>query len=119
MRRWSEETGSAWPTTFPVQCVSKCSFLVNHVVVRHTFVAPQVALLGDTVANQAVQVTLCQLSVDHATVVNNIAGLIDRLALEDRVVGLNDLLLGFLVAFSVADSVPVLVAIESVSKCHE
>lgn len=75
-----------------------------------TLVTPQVAVLGDTVTDQAVEVTLNKLTEDHTTVIDDVSGLVDSLALEDRVVGLNFFGLLFLVALSATDGVAVLVA---------
>jgi len=84
---------------------------------RLTFVTPEVTVLCDTVANQAVEVTLCELSEDHATVIDDIASLVDCLAFKHRVVSRNDLLLRLLVALGVTDRVAVLVAIRLLDTC--
>jgi len=75
-----------------------------------TFITPEITVLCDTVADQGVEVTLCELSEDHATVINDVASLVDCLALEHGVVSRNDLLLRLLVALGVADRVAVLIA---------
>jgi len=63
------------------------------------------------VADQSVEITLCELSEDHATVINDVASLVNCLALEHGVVGRNDLLLRLLVALGVTNRVAVLVAV--------
>jgi len=81
--------------------------------VKPTFVAPDLALLGNTVSGQCVKVTLGEFTKDHTTVINDVSCLVDGLALEDRVVDLDDLLLRLLVALGMTDCVAVFVTISS------
>jgi len=64
-----------------------------------------------------VEITLGEFTKDHTTVVNDIASLVDGLALEGRVVDLGDYFLGLLVPLGVANGVAVLVTKYGVSKC--
>jgi len=89
-------------------CVSGCQ-IVTIEYKNHTFVAPDLALLGDAVASQGVEITLGEFTKDHTTVVNDISSLVDGLAFEDRVVDLDDLLFRLLVALGVTDGVTILV----------
>lgn len=90
-------------------CISCCP-VVTMVTKQLTFVTPDLALLGNAVASQSVEITLGEFTEDHTTVVDDITSLVDSLAFEDRVVDLGDFLLRFLVALGMANSVAVLVA---------
>lgn len=81
----------------------------HRLLFEHTFVTPDLALLGYAVTNQGVKITFNKFTEDHATVVDDITSLVDGLTLEDRVIDLDDLFLGLLIALGVANGVTVLV----------